>query len=183
MIYDIVFPNNNEQEFINQMDNLGYDGLIFIYEKQLPKNIQKKTNIHYIKQNTKGFINNPKRDGFESKQTKLIYNQEIQEKSDFIHHRNSGLNHVLANLAKQKDILIGFNFNNILRTTKKQRAKIIGRQKQNIRLTKHNNIAIFSGATKPIEQRTQKQLKQFYGTLGLDTKKQKTSMQNISKYL
>lgn len=62
----------------------------------------------------------------------LLLNQ--LERKDFQKQRNSGLNQVITKLAKKKEIIIGINFDEIINTKDKAKAKILARIRQNIGL-------------------------------------------------
>ena len=68
----------------------------------------------------------------------LLLNQS--KKKDFQKQRNSGLNHVLAKIAKQNNIAIGINLDEIIEATVKQKAEIIARIIQNIKLCNKNKL-------------------------------------------
>ena len=68
----------------------------------------------------------------------LLLNQS--EKKDFMKQRNSGLNQVLAKIAKKKNIIIGINFDEILSSSGKRKAEIFARIKQNIKLCNKNKL-------------------------------------------
>jgi len=54
-----------------------------------------------------------------------IYGSEMDDKADFVHFRNSGLNHVLMNIAKEKNITFLFNFRDFLELGNKKRAVVL----------------------------------------------------------
>jgi ribonuclease P/MRP protein subunit RPP1 len=68
----------------------------------------------------------------------LLLNQS--EKKDFMKQRNSGLNQVLAKIAKKKNIIVGINFDEILSSSGKRKAEIFARIKQNIKLCNKNKL-------------------------------------------
>ncbi len=68
----------------------------------------------------------------------LLLNQE--KRKDFQKQRNSGFNHVLAKLAKKKDIIIGINLDEIINSEGKEKAKILARVSQNIRICNKNKL-------------------------------------------
>jgi len=74
---------------------------------------------------------------------KVLEKEKIQvlllpqsEKKDFHKQRNSGLNQVLTRLAKKKEISMGIDFDEIIKSEGKERAKILARVMQNIGLCK-----------------------------------------------
>lgn len=68
----------------------------------------------------------------------LLINQEGRK--DFQKQRNSGLNQVLAKMAKKKNIAIGVNLDEIINSEGKQKAKILARISQNIRICNKNKL-------------------------------------------
>ncbi|MFA5071029.1 MAG: RNase P subunit p30 family protein [Candidatus Pacearchaeota archaeon] len=68
----------------------------------------------------------------------LLLNME--KRQDFQKQRNSGLNHVLAKLAKKKEIIIGINLDEIIKTSEKEKARILARVAQNIRICNKNKL-------------------------------------------
>jgi ribonuclease P/MRP protein subunit RPP1 len=68
----------------------------------------------------------------------LLLNME--KRKDFQKQRNSGLNHVLAKLAKKKEIIIGINLDEIIKTSEKEKARILARVMQNVRICNKNKL-------------------------------------------
>jgi ribonuclease P/MRP protein subunit RPP1 len=68
----------------------------------------------------------------------LLLNME--KRKDFQKQRNSGLNHVLAKLAKKKEIIIGINLDEIIKTSEKEKARILARIRQNIQICNKNKL-------------------------------------------
>jgi RNase P/RNase MRP subunit p30 len=68
----------------------------------------------------------------------LLLNQS--ERKDFMKQRNSGLNQVLAKIAKKKEVIIGINFDEILTSSGKRKSDILARIKQNIKLCNKNKL-------------------------------------------
>ena len=68
----------------------------------------------------------------------LLLNQAGRK--DKLKQKNSGLNQILAKIAKSKDVIIGINFDEIISSKDKQRAKILARIAQNIKLCGKNRI-------------------------------------------
>jgi len=67
-------------------------------------------------------------------------------RNDFMKQRDSGLDRVIARLATKNKILIGINFDEILESDKKTKAKILSRIIQNIEICKKEktNMAFVS---------------------------------------
>jgi len=181
---DYVFPNNNEQEFIDIAIKLDYNKLIFIYNygediKKIKNKLSKlknnkikidfglltiNKNIQKAKKLSKNIIvkaTKDNRNAIEKNKDILLYNLEDTGKKDFIHHRSSGLNQVLAKLMQKNNITLAFSFNLILNSNLK--SKILGRIKQNIKLANKYkiNTLIASFANNPYEMRSQKDLISF----------------------
>ena len=115
----------------------------------------------------------------ESKKTDIIFNLENQPRQDFLHHRNSGLNHILAKLASENNTAIGFSFSNIL-AEKKRRARLFGRLMQNIQLCKKfgTKMVLASFASKPYQMRAAHDLEAFAKTISMTPKEAKQSLNN-----
>ena len=62
----------------------------------------------------------------------LLLNQS--QRRDRMKQRDSGLNHVLAKIAKKKGVAIGINLDEIINTRGQKKAEILARVKQNIKL-------------------------------------------------
>ncbi|GAJ24567.1 unnamed protein product, partial [marine sediment metagenome] len=61
-------------------------------------------------------------------------------KKDRQKQRESGFNQVLAKIAKKKNVAIGINLNEIIDSKKKEKSKILGRVRQNIKLCNKNKL-------------------------------------------
>jgi len=68
----------------------------------------------------------------------LLLNQHGRK--DRMKQRESGLNHVLAKEAKKNDVIIGINLDEIIESRGKQRAEILARVMQNIKLCNKNKL-------------------------------------------
>ena len=66
----------------------------------------------------------------------LLLNQE--KRKDFQKQRNSGLNHVLAKIAKKNNVKIGINIDEIIDS--KDKSEILARVKQNIMICNKNKL-------------------------------------------
>ena len=62
----------------------------------------------------------------------------LSGKKDFQKQRDSGFNQVLAKIAKEKNVAIGINFDEIIQSSEKP--KILARLKQNISLCNKNKL-------------------------------------------
>lgn len=105
-----------------------------------------------------------------SKYVDILLDPHLGMRKDFMHQRNSGLNHILCALAKEHNVAIGFSFSAILES--KQRAKDFGRIMQNIRLCRKYKIPMVIGSfAKNVWQvRNEKDLQAFFKVLGMTGK-------------
>ncbi len=68
----------------------------------------------------------------------LLINQSGRK--DFQKQRNSGLNQVLAKIAKKNNIVVGINLDEILEAKGEKKKEILARIKQNIKLCNKNKL-------------------------------------------
>jgi len=61
-------------------------------------------------------------------------------RKDYQKQRNSGFNHVMAKLAKKKGIAIGINLDELIKSSEKEKAGIIARIRQNIKICSKNKL-------------------------------------------
>lgn len=182
---EICFPNSNEQEFIKIAEKLNKPSLCFIYSlKENLKDhqtaisvLQKSTNIKLTfgilaekkdiqkAKNICNFVITESSEDdqavFEISSPNLIFNLESQQIKDKFNFRLSGLNQTLCILAKEKNIIIGFSFSEILNS--KNRPLLLGRIAQNLRLCRKYKVKInfASFAKHPYELRSDKDIKSF----------------------
>jgi len=64
----------------------------------------------------------------------------LKERKDFQKQRNSGLNHVLAKIAKKSNITIGINLDEIISSRSKEKSEILSRVRQNIKICNKNKL-------------------------------------------
>ena len=64
----------------------------------------------------------------------------LKGKKDRQKQRESGLDHVMAKLAKKNNIAIGVDFNEILESNGKMKAEILARVRQNIKICNKNKL-------------------------------------------
>ncbi|MCK5043844.1 hypothetical protein KAR52_02480 [Candidatus Pacearchaeota archaeon] len=77
----------------------------------------------------------------------LLLNQALRK--DKLRQRDSGFNQVLAKIAKKKNVAIGINLDEIINSKSKQKAQILSRVKQNIKLCNKNKLKMkFIGKSK-----------------------------------
>ena len=160
--FDVVIPDNNEEEFIDVALALGYNDIVFLtnninYTKIKSSKISIKT-AYLIRDNPE--ISRAKkrfdfvfavadRKYFESKVDFIIYSEDSDRKDSF-HYRSTSLNQVHAQLSKNNNITLGINFGALLSDPKNIRLTF-GKMIQNAKLIKKYKIKyeIFSLATNP----------------------------------
>jgi len=108
----------------------------------------------------------------ENKKVNILILQHINKK-DKLKQQDSGLNQVLCNLAKQNNIVLAIDFAEILGEEKKEKAKILARLNQNIKLAKKakNKVKIIN-----IKDKDKRDIFSFLLTLGMDTKTAKDAV-------
>ena len=89
-----------------------------------------------------------------------------RDKKDKLKQRDSGLNHVLAEIARKNNITLAFDIDEFKIEDKKEKAKILSRWIHNIKLAKKagNKIRL-------LNYKDKKEAFSFLTSLGLDTKK------------
>lgn len=188
---DVVFPKDNEDEFIAIAQNLGYDSIVFVYDthhfpEEKPdrgfkvfygllcktdevKKARKRCDITLVHSHDRNVIEKVKPDA--------VYGFEEVAHKDFMHQRGSGINHVIAKIASEKKVKIAIPFQMITRS-KRERAMLLGRVMQNIKLYRKYKVKtiIASFAEKPYQMRAPKDYIDFFGTLGMHPQEVKKSM-------
>ncbi len=117
----------------------------------------------------------------ENKKVDILTGAEKSKKNDFMHYRNSGLNQVLCKLANKNNIAIAFSFNDVLIAKGTERARIMGRMMQNVRLCRKYNVKmiIASFAANKFELKNANDLMSFGNMIGMNPKEAKESLMNI----
>src|SRR3989339_1624416 len=90
-------------------------------------------------------------------------------KKDFQKQRDSGFNQVLAKIAKEKNVAIGINFDEIIQASQYEKPKILARLKQNIKLCNKNKLKMKFIIQNSENQRDIYDLKSFGAVLGMPT--------------
>jgi len=203
MYVDIVFPSKNEIKFIHLASLLGYDGLCLCYSPKefSQKRIDELQSQSPIKLYSAVKLNKPNkkiksdliiseakdekynRQRLEKSNVNILFNLENQSGNDFIHQRNSGLNHILCNLASKNRVSIGISFSNLM--NKSFSPLLIGRISQNLRLCKkYKTKVIFASFAKdPYELRSPLDLRSFLISIGSDNQIAKESLINLSEMI
>lgn len=93
----------------------------------------------------------------------------LKERKDFQKQRNSGFNQVLAKIAKEKNIGIGINFDEIIQASQYEKPKILARIQQNIALCNKNKLKMKFIIQNQKNQRDSYDLKSLGLVLGMPT--------------
>lgn len=91
------------------------------------------------------------------------------QRKDKLKQRDSGFNHVLAKIAKKRKVAIGINLDEIINSDAKQKAKILARIKQNIKLCNKNKLKMRFVALDKKNKRNEYDLKALGSVLGMPT--------------
>lgn len=173
MFSDLVLYNVKNQK------KLGFSNFIRVEIKKIKSKDQLKSlNPKDLNIVLGGDLN---REVLENRKVDVLLSPEISAKKDFLHHRNSGLNHILCKIAKKNKVAIGINFNDILNLNPVDRGLRIGRIMQNIRLCRKYKVNIIAGtyARNEYELRNLTDLVSFLESIGSTTKEAKDSFRNI----
>jgi len=181
MLVDLVFPVNKQEilKIAEKLDNK----VIFIdnqnvtliransendFKRQI-KNVRSNLTIVEGSQKINRIV-------LENRKVDILLNPEKNILKDSLSHRNSGLNQVLCKLASKNDIAIGFSFNEILNS--EDTVKLIGRIKQNIKLSRKYNVKmVFASFTEdPFDMRSVKDLINIAMFLGMTPEEAKKSL-------
>ena len=171
---DIVIPKGNEKELAKMAETLGYDTLWFIYSSE-KESFKGKLPVKH-----ENFILSEKRTGKQScakctpdnirnlvehVKPEFIFGLEESMPKDYIHQRGSGINHIIAKLAAQNGTAIAFS----LASLQKDRARIMGRMKQNIELCRKFKCRMLIGsfASSPLEMRAPGDIQSLFTLLGI----------------
>ena len=114
----------------------------------------------------------------ENKKISIILSPEINRKKDFMHARDSGLNHVLCKLLKNNNIAVGFSFSLILNSNSEKRALFLGKMQQNVKLCRKYKVSmkIASFAKNKWELRNLASLEAFGEILGMKDQEAKKAL-------
>lgn len=178
---DFVFPEGNEEEFISMAKRLGYNSICFVYSL---KDFRKKEfdfkvytaileDLKFEKAKGKAdFViakaSDSVRSVIERGKVDFIYGFEENEKKDFIHYRNSGLNQVLCKLMKEKKIGYFLSLTHLLES---KDAQFLGRVMQNIRLCRKYGVKVSFGsfAVDPLEMKGVNDVEALLKVLGVSS--------------
>lgn len=157
---DFVYVQEGQEEaFVERALLLGYDELVFVYEKQpkkpfLTEKIKICPLIKNKKTNEGYFVLGTSLTTLPKSTTHLVAN-EFETEKDFVHQRRSGLNHVVLKSCQEKNVVVLFAFAPLQSMNSLEQSTILGRMKQNALLCKKYKVplALTSLATTPQEMR------------------------------
>jgi len=184
---DIVFPDNNEPAFIEMAEKLGYSELCFVYSKKqtlkektklkiysglLCKNKVMKSDLTLIESNNRNIL---------KKKPNIIFN--IEGTRDFIHQRDSGLDHVICKDMHKYNVAYAIPFSSILNSDDRER--LIGRIMQNLKLCRKYKVPVVvaSFAKSPFDMRNSKDLLSFCQTLGMHASEAKNALERTEEII
>ena len=200
MFREIVIPNNNEEEFIEVASRLGIRKLIFLYDpEEFDGKLQDKTtklngskglkiesgfmmaqkNARHAKKGLMAAKSSEKDRVFiEKYDVNLMFGLEEAARKDYLHQRASGLNQIMCELLRKKNIAVGFSYSSLFDP---QSYTIIGRMMQNIRLCQKYKVktVIGSFASDPYLLRQPHDIISLFSMLGMDSKRTRESWQNL----
>lgn len=78
----------------------------------------------------------------ENKNINILLSPELHDRKDKLKQRDSGLNEILCRIAKNNNVKIGIDLEKIKNLNKKEKARIIARIIQNIKLCKKTKTEI-----------------------------------------
>ncbi len=209
MFYNIVFPKNNEQAFIEAAEKLQTEGLCLAYPfvdrknasdaKEAISELQKKTKvklaaaftatgsgihkIHDLSEIAIAEAPENSRDTIAKQAPEIVYNLELSQAKDFAKARNSGLDKPTCQFARENNVILAFSFSTLLNAKNQQ--QLLGRMMQNIKLCRKYDVktAIASFASDPYEMRSHHDLKSFLLAFGMHTANAKKSMETVSELI
>lgn len=182
-MFDVVFPEGNENEFIRIAQVLGLEGLVFVYSSKADffsesapiaiKNALyiKPEQIHRARSLGALAVCPASREAIE-RGADVVFGFELSSRDDKTHYRKSGLNQVLCRLASRKGVKIGFSFRSILDSPNQRRAVVLGRMAQNALLCEKFEapIAFASFAKRPSGMRSSSDMASVMRLLGFSEK-------------
>jgi ribonuclease P/MRP protein subunit RPP1 len=192
---DIVMPQGNEEEFIQMCRKLGYNKVYLVYDSEKTDGLKDKIKdikARYSKGNLKAYagVKCPEKDikkfssfsdivlcksgendraVLERFRPDVLYDLEYQKRSDFLHNKNSGMNHVMAKIAAKNGVAIGVNLSKLFDSPSHIRTKAIPRIKQNIELCRKSKarFVAFSLASSPYLMRAPGDVVAYLKILGM----------------
>jgi hypothetical protein len=196
-MFDIVFPDRNEPEFFAMAEKLGIKGLVLVYASpqaaeaalKAPVGLHVKTAVLAEPRKARELRNkgimtfvrcsDSDRAVLEQGAADVLFGAESTQPKDYMHQRGSGMNHVLAELARKNKVALGFSFASILGVTDGDRARILGRMMQNIALCRKYKVKMVVGsfAADPWKMRSPHDVQSFFVELGMHPSEAKAAFQ------
>ena len=105
----------------------------------------------------------------------IVFIPMLKNRKDKLYQRNSGMNHILVELAKKNGISIGIFLDEIIQANRNEKGKIISRVKQNIALCKKKKISMQWISEKNQHHRNKQELQALGVVLGMNTEIAKNS--------
>jgi len=161
--------------FINMAERLGYSDLITFQDGKLSWGLNKKYTLFGMDTDVRKAVEKTKPD--------FIFDQEIEKRADYMHQRNSGLNHIICQLAAKNDVAVAFSFVQLLDL--RTRSKAMGRMAQNIKLCRKYKVRmiIASFAQEPYQMRAPKDLISLFVKIGMHPKEAKDALSEAQRII
>ena len=181
---DILFPNHNEDALISAAKLFGIDKLLFVYDspdkfyacKSVVKCINALVAVPAAVERARAkaqvvLVQSSDKDlsMIEQFAPSILFNLEASFRTDALHQRASGLNHILARACAKNNVTIAFSFRSLFKAVPERRAVLIGRMMQNIRLCRKFKVVmkIASFAQTPDEMHNPADLASLFVVLGM----------------
>jgi hypothetical protein len=143
---------------------------IVLGNKKIFENMSKVLGLEllYAEKNKEGFVFDNcslKLMNEEIPKADFVYGLELSQRKDFLHQRNSGLNHILAKQLHEKDIIVCFGLSYALDGT------ILGRMRQNVKLCRKYKVKMIyaSLASDEYGLRSEHDLQYFAKAIGFNS--------------
>ncbi|HDI03103.1 MAG TPA: hypothetical protein ENF67_01005, partial [Candidatus Pacearchaeota archaeon] len=189
------FVGKRKKEIIEEAKKLGFEQVYYVKIVSKPEEIKREEKKSYdcvlLKTNSEdelrkmidrafsfsykvlvlGTTDRVNRIALENKKVFALVSPEYERKNDYLDYRNSGLNHVLCKIATSNNKHVILSFKELLGKKSKEKALIIGRMIQNIKLCRKykTSLKIASFASNINELRSIFDLRSFLFSLGADT--------------
>jgi len=150
---------------------------IIITDEKLEAEAKKHYNKVYLEKKIN--FKEGMRKNFESRSKCYIKDLEIKEKKDHLHYRKSGVDQVLAKLARDKKKVIFFNLNLLKEKQKIPADVILGRMQFNIKLCRKYDVDMKAGfvAKSTFEIKNPQDVKSFLKSIGMSDLEAKKALE------
>ncbi len=117
----------------------------------------------------------------ERKRPDVCYGMELGKKRDFMHQRNSGINHTICEIARKKRIWFAIPLDEIISGNK----VVLGRVMQNIRLYRkyRNGVVAATFAKDPFMMRNPRDVKSLLISIGMTSKEAGYALDGLNNLL